>query len=232
MSLESVPAILLKRFPYGESGFVLKALTNEGLRSFFIQGIRRKSKKSGASILLPLNLVEITYYPARKGDLHRISDIKAESGVGVMYDWPTNLFVVQFMGDMLYNTVLDSDSHPELFKYVSNTVMKLALDESHPNLPIEFAIELCRHLGFHPSLLNKGSYFDLQEGLFVSAESATTLSVEHSNILRSVLEKQEVKLNGDDRSAFLSAFLRYYELHLPGFKYPESLEILNEVLHR
>ncbi|HBG54167.1 MAG TPA: hypothetical protein DDW70_08160, partial [Rikenellaceae bacterium] len=58
-----------------------------------------------------------------------------------------------FISELLYKTVRESEENPELFRFVTNTI--LALDRAGTELAdlhLHFAVHLCRYLGYAPDV--------------------------------------------------------------------------------
>ena len=51
------------------------------------------------------------------------------------------------------------------------------------------------------------------------------------DLLLSINSLNELKINSKQRQSFLKMMLLYFELHLEGFKKPQSLHIFNQVFN-
>ena len=92
-------------------------------------------------------------------------------------------------------------------------------------------------LGVQPTLnKDRNNYFDLQEGIFLSGtpNHPYYLSLSETQTLAQFLRQEwteigQVKLTGVERRKLLNSIIHYYIYHVPGFKKPKSLTILEEV---
>jgi len=98
-------------------------------------------------------------------------------------------------------------------------------------------LKLTVYLGFYPQTKNvKYPYFNLQEGLFESKYSLTSIKDKKVNLFKSLLginfdSMHTLKLNKKDRDLLLEVLINYYELHLSGFKKLNSLPILKTIFN-
>ena len=207
---------------------------DQGLQSYIIGGVR-KAKSRQANVFNPMNILEFVSYPNE----NRLSRIK-EAGYAITYS-RLNFDVIRssiamFLIDLSRNSIKESESNPELYKFLKNYL--IAVDEGEIELkyvPHFFALDLAKYLGFEPSAnfsaLNQ--YFDLREGAFIDN------NVVHQNILNESLSKsmfeliaknEKVNLNKAQRSDLLDRILDYYKLHIEGFKDLKSLSVLRSIL--
>jgi DNA repair protein RecO (recombination protein O) len=106
-----------------------------------------------------------------------------------------------------------------------------------PNL---FLIELAHMLGFGP-LNNHSSempYFHLAEGVFTAHPSGVddTLDADVSTALASLLplEKETIRqvvMPRQTRNELTDSLLRYYTMHVAGFRPLQSIQVLRIMLH-
>jgi len=68
---------ILKRTPYGENSAVLRVFTREsGLVSFMVHGLRKAKGGGSAALTQVMNRVDIRYYEAQNGTLHKVKEIQ------------------------------------------------------------------------------------------------------------------------------------------------------------
>ena len=69
------PAIVLKRFPYGETSIIVRCFTREeGKVSIIIKGAKRK-KNHYASFFQPINYLDLVYYYKPNRDIQTFSKV-------------------------------------------------------------------------------------------------------------------------------------------------------------
>ena len=92
-------------------------------------------------------------------------------------------------------------------------------------------------MGFYPQIKNLDyAYFNLQEGLFETRNTLTSIQDKKIMIFKALLginfdDMQTLKLNKMQRQQLLEVLISYFELHLPGFKNLKSLPILQSVFN-
>lgn len=205
-----------------------------GLQSFIVSGVR-KSKSKSSNIYQAMNIINLIAYKADNS----LSRIK-EGELSVRFNAINKNVVLSslgmFMIDLARTVIKEKETDNELYEFLKGHL--LALDNEPKDisvLPIRFAIELASYLGFaitnNFSDVNK--YFDLHSGQFIGN------NVTNSLILPDTLSLLFHKvLNGEnlantpktERNLILDKVLKYYELHLDGFKPLKSLPVLRTIL--
>ena len=97
-------------------------------------------------------------------------------------------------------------------------------------------VYITKFLGICPEKnINNHLFFDLENGCFSeNRDSTTCISGQVTNDLSLILGTQfdysnDILYNVTRRREMIDLMLKYYMIHLPGFKIPNSLEILNEL---
>lgn len=245
----STPGLVLHTTPYSESSVVVKVFTRQlGLRSYIIKGVRGNRGRVKQNLLQPLSALDMVVYNNEKTDLNYIKELSPRHPVSLssMPDSQHSIALRFFMTEVLYKALREAEPMPALFDYVDEVTGSLSapmteLDSSNqssspsvPHLPIAFLLTVARHLGIEPldNHSHREPFFDLQEGRFVSAPTATTLSVPLSTMLYTYLcsSLSTPRFPLDERIALIDALIAYYHLHLSGFSNFRSHEILHNVL--
>ena len=148
------------------------------------------------------------------------------------------LYGVMFLAEVLAGALREEEPNPALYAYLENTLMWLDVHDQFANFHLLFLLKLSKYLGFYPEMTNMDDpYFNLLEGHFETHESGKyTISGAQVKLLKTLLTTpfehlHDLKINAQQRQAFLNLILLYFELHLGSFKTPKSLEILNQVFH-
>ena len=191
-------------------------------------------------MLQPLHLVDMVVYHKAAGNIQRISELKnAPVLLTVPYDIIKSSLVM-FLNEVLYKAVKQQTPDENIFDFIFNAVEWLD-NSTHglANFHLVFLVQLTRYLGFYPhgtSALN-ANYFDMKDGVFSNfkPDSLSYLSPPHTknfyDLLQSGFSKIEsIKLNNDERRYLISKILDYYAMHIEGFGYIRSHEVLEEVL--
>jgi len=228
---------VLTALKYGESDLIVKCFTEEGVKSYLLKRIlRTKSKKINVAYFQPLTQLRITANHNTKGNLNSIR----EAGINHLYQSIShNVFkqsMVLFLAEILAHSLFEEERNPELYEYIETALIWLDTHEKTSNFHILFLLNLTKYLGFYPETVNRNyAYFDLKEGIFTNNNPLNnSVSGEKLILFKSLIGINfdvigQLGLNSRSRNIMIDILLDYYELHLPAFKKPKSLNVLKEV---
>lgn len=225
----STPGLVLHTTPYSESSVVAKVFTRQlGVRSYIIKGVRGPRGRVKQNLLQPLTSLDMVVYDNPKADLNYIKEL-APRHPGLPSE-PVGNSLRFFMTEVLYKVLREAEPMPALWDYVDG---QSSVDqESKAHVPINFMLKIAYHMGIEPmdNHSPRASYFDLQEGRFVSQPAETTLSAELSTLLHNYLSSLPSSPSLGNRNDLLDALIAYFQLHLSGFSHFHSHEILHTIL--
>ncbi len=230
-------AIVLTSLKYGDADLIVKCLTEDGLRSYMLRRIfGSKSKKVKLAYFQPLSLLELTANHNQKGRLNSLREVRPSHLYKTL---PTSIVkgsIALFLSEVLASSLKEEEPDPALFEYVHASLIWLDTHSQVADFHLLFLMRLTRFLGFHPDSKHAGQeYFDLVEGSFSNSRPLNPyLSDKKLDLFRSLIGTNfdgvvGLRLNAEKRQALLEILLAYYELHLPGFKKPRSLNVLKDV---
>jgi DNA repair protein RecO (recombination protein O) len=184
----------------------------------------------------PLTQLEIVAKTNKSGSLGYIR----EASVHFAYhSIPTDIrkgAIALFLAEILSQSIREQEVEPQLFQYVEAALQWLDQHEEVANFHIRFLIGLTRYLGFYLDQSNtEGSYFDLVEGAFCDDSSWNPCfggpELDYFKVLLGTNFDtiHTIRLNQNQRKILLENLVRYFEIHLHGFKKPKSLVVLDEV---
>ncbi len=236
--LITTSAIVLQTIKYGESDLIVKLFTNSsGLKSYLLKGVlKSKRGKIRASLFQPLTLLEIEASHKNKGSLERLREARLQQPYQTLYTDILKSSLVLFLSEMLKNSIQEEEENKTLYQYLVSSFLWLDNHDSFANFHLVFLLKLSQYLGFYPddSLLSE-PYFNLIEGGFQSNKdhehcvSGTTVILLKSLLGITFDTSSDIKMSKNSRSELLMLLIRYFEVHLHGFKKPKSLYILNEI---
>ncbi len=239
--IEKTRGIVLYVTEYAEASIIVKAYTeSKGMQSFLVNGVRKQKARYAHNLFQPLSILEIVAYFKKPGGLHRVSEVNASPPLqSIPYDTIKTTIAI-FLGELLYRSIREEETNPELFHYIDHAVQMLDI---HPNtvsrFHLSFMLSLTRYLGFYPSgrYSTVTPYFDLQEGIFQETKPmhpfylSIILSEKFDTLLSISLEdSEEIRFSGSERKQLLDALVGYYELHHTQGMRIKSHEILAEIL--
>ena len=231
-------AIVLTSLKYGDNSLISKVLTEKaGMQSFMLRGILKSRKgRMKMAFFQPLTQLEIVAKTSTSGSLGYIREASVSYGYQSLHTEVRKGAVALFLAEVLSQSLRETEVEPRLFEYIETTLQWLDQQEEMANFHIRFLIGLTRHLGFFPDLSSmEGAHFDLVEGAFCRNPSWNPCfsgpELEHFKALLGMNFDaiHSVKLNHNQRKILLENMIRYFEIHLHGFKKPKSLDVLDEV---
>jgi DNA repair protein RecO (recombination protein O) len=199
-------------------------------------------KKSGfrAAFMQPLSLVELDVYHLPNRDIQQIRDVKMSMPFTDIPFNPVKNSIALFVSELLYRTLRNVESEPELFHFLQNAVLFLdncvdGLANFHP----VFMVKLAGFLGFEPNMENAGSlHFDMSNGTFTDnfENRANVLHGEIVQTLAKILKTDFETLNTlglsrEKRREITDILVEYYRLHAGGFHGLNSLRVLHELFN-
>jgi DNA repair protein RecO (recombination protein O) len=239
--LHKTRGIVFKTTDYGESSVIVQIFTEKfGLQSYIINSVKKPKAKISSNMLQPLHLLDMVVYHKNTGQVQRIAELKNSP---VLQTIPYNIIkscLTIFLNEVLYKAVRQQSADEQLFDFIFNAVEWLDNQTAGiANFHLLFLVRLTRYLGFYPDidLMNDADYFDMKNGVFskYKPESVLYLSPPHTQNFNLLLNGSfesipTIKFSNDERRYLLNKLLEYYTLHIEGFGYIRSHEILEEVL--
>ena len=128
------------------------------------------------------------------------------------------------------------ESDSKIFNFIKESLIWFENSEKFSNFHILFLIYLTNFLGILPE---KNTYnypfFDIENGNFTSKSNSSNcingkVIEDFSLILGTKFDYlNEVLTNVNQRRNMIDLILKYYQIHVPGFKIPKSIGILNDL---
>lgn len=234
----STKAIVISSLKYGDSSLIVRLFTlGGGLQAYLIKGILgRKKGRFKAGHFQPLTQLEIVGSPSRSGKLGYLREAAIAFPYQTVHADIRKSTLALFLSEILAHSIREEEPDPALFSYLESALQWLDHHEQIANFHIRFLIGLSRYLGFYPDRARSGApYFDLGEGAFVQEPALhPVLGGEVLELFARFLETSfdsmaEVRPTHDQRRELLQALVTYYAIHLPGFREPRSLPVLEAV---
>ncbi|RDK88665.1 DNA repair protein RecO [Marinirhabdus gelatinilytica] len=231
-------AIVLSSLKYAEADLIAHCYTlSDGRKSYLLRRIL-KSKKGALkpSLFQPLTQLELIAKHKNKGTLETIKEAKIYYPYKTLHTDVVKTSVVMFLSEVLRDAIQEEEANPNLYGYLSQSLNFLDGAEDFANFHIYFLLNLTQYLGFFPDASeSKALYFNLLEGNFQhTATNNYCEEGEHVTALKRFFginfeALSQIKLNKKTRLEVLHLLIRYYQLHLQGFKKPKSLAVLNQL---
>jgi DNA repair protein RecO (recombination protein O) len=238
MAIITTKAIVLSSLKYGDTSLIVRCFTlKEGLKSYLVRGVLSSKKgKIKAAYFQPLTQLNIEANHNNKGSLNSLKEVHIVNPYKHIH---TNIYkqtIVLFLSEILGTTIQEEEENEPLYYYIETAFSWLDGHDEISNFHLLFLLNLTKFLGFYPDTTNNQfTNFNLLEGRF------TTSVLEKDSIRKDelILFKKLLGINFDtiNRAAFnkferqqvLRIIIRYFELHLDGFRNPKSLGVLETV---
>lgn len=238
MALVSTKAIVIGVIKYSDTSLIVKLYTqSDGLRSYMLKGVLTSKKgKLKAAYFQPLTVLNITANHNSKGRLNSIKEAHVQFPSKTIYKSVIKQSIVLFLSEVLVNCVQEEEANDLLYEYLENAIYWLDNHEKISNFHLLFLLNLTKFLGFYPDTTEQDKNgFDLVEGIFTdTANKNETISGVKLDQFKKLLgidfdDVENVLFHKNERQSILQIIIRYFELHLDGFRKPKSLNILEAV---
>ncbi|MEZ4857498.1 MAG: DNA repair protein RecO [Flavobacteriaceae bacterium] len=234
----STRALVFSSVKYAEADLIVTCFTQKfGLKSYLLRGILKSKKgKLRISMFQPLSLLQIEAFHKDKGTLERINEAKVILPYKTLHTEVIKSSLVLFLSEILKNAVKEEEANTSLFHFIEEALFWLDENEKIANFHLLFLLKLTNFLGFYPDFSEKEApYFNLEEGNF--QESSIGLICEEGDaitILKQLDTKgfntlSEIKIAKSERIKTLHLLLKYYQLHIQGYRTPKSLPVLTQL---
>ena len=236
--LDNSEVIILGYINYSETSIILKAYTKDfGFKSFIIRGIRTKKKKKIAlGQLQPLTILDIEFNNSKND---RLSYLKSINIIEPFISINTEILkmnICLFLSEFLSKVLKIDLTNKDLYTFIKQSLLWFDNSENISNFHLLFIIRLTKYLGIMPKYSKEQfSFFDIENGIFTNTPlSKNYIEGRVVDNLYSILGTKfdynnSVLSNVNQRRNMLNFLISYYEYHIPGFKKPKSIGILNEL---
>lgn len=235
--ISRIEGLVLRTVRYQDSGLVVALYTREQGRLDVMAKGARSTRRRRVS-LQPLALIEGVVYQRPGRELQHLSEWHLAHPWTTLDTHPVKALYGLLLAELLLQAVREHEPNPDVYHLVRATLEGL---DTHAagwyELSLHAAVQLTRHLGFFPHAEDVSRSvgpvrFMAEDGHFASAmEGAADPVVEalRQLVLAPPLEPPVLTLTGPERRALLQLVLRYYQLHLEGFRLPRSLDVFEAV---
>jgi len=148
---ETCRGFVLKTVPYGDTGLVVKALTDtRGAASFMVQGAKRKGKHSKAGLFGPMTHISLTYVRKENRDLFTARQVSVHQMYPTLHTHIQKPAVTVYMAESLYRATGEHHHEDELYHFAQAQMQKLDDTERLAHFPQQFLAGLIEMFGLSP----------------------------------------------------------------------------------
>ncbi len=239
--MHKTKGIVLHSTKFSETSVIVKIYTEIfGLQSYIFRGIHSKKSKFKSVCFQTLSLLEMEVYHKQKSNIQSAKEIRfAYPYQQIPFDIQKSS-VALFINELIYKSIREEEANPTLFSFLWQSFLQLdTMEENAGCFHLVFAMQLTRHLGIQPqnNYSSSNDLFHLRDGNFQSKMSGDPnyLDPNESRIFfllsTTPLELfSTIFLDTDTKNHLLETIIKYYQLHLPGFKGLKSHLVLHSVL--
>ena len=222
-------AIVLKRFPYGESSIICRCFVKEiGKTSFIVHGAHRK-KSSKAAYFQPGNCINIISYYKDNRNLQTISKTSfSKNWIHIQNDLKKIAYTMAVI-ELTDKCISENDEHKDLFIILLNVLEKIENKPSELNLIYwYYQYQLLEKLGFKPD-------FDQSELDFIPLPNPYKST--NAKMVFGCFENGEMGINKNisllknDRKIISNYLNTCLGIHFSELKNIKSLKVLNSLLN-
>ncbi|QOI96475.1 MAG: DNA repair protein RecO [Flammeovirgaceae bacterium] len=220
--LQKTRGIVFRFTRFRETSIIVTIFTEHfGLQSYIVNGVRSASAKGKMALYQPLTLLDLVAYHKEHGNIMRLKEVKC------LYHYQTistnikKSTIVLFLAELVSKTVKDESHAPELFDFLSGSLITLdEMKSGFENFHLVFLVRLSRLLGF-------GAYSttDITGGRHADE---TLLSLIGKLVTCDYQDHLELSLV--QRRDILDWLLRFYKTHMDSLGEFKSVQVLKEVL--
>ena len=241
MAIISTKAIVISAIKYSDSSLIVRLYTKEvGLVSYLLKGILKSKKgKLRTAYFQPLTQLSIISSHQEKRNLQLLKEAQVIHVYESIHTSIVKQSIVLFLSEILTSAIQEEENNTLLYEYLESSLIWFDSHEQISNFHLLFLLNLTKFLGFYPdvSQSNKNG-FHLREGFF-------TDDLQNKEVIKGTEINQFKKLLGinfdtiecmnfskTERQRLLQTLIRYFELHLGGFRTPKSLAVLETVFSK
>lgn len=228
--------IVLRTLRFQEDSLIATLLTEHyGVRAFILKGYRSARSQRKFSQFQPLSIVQIEFILREGRDLQKLNESHSAALLHTLQQHPVKLSLALTLIEVAYQTVREETPNPELYAFLKSVLLRLDQQERQLIQVFIWAMaQFTRHLGFFPADQSRDApqvRFDPAEGIFYAVpQAAEPVSGLLLRFLNSSLDEcQQITFNADEKRGLIQTLFVYYQIHVSGFQYPQTLKVFAEV---
>lgn len=238
--LVKTKGIVFRSVRYRETSLILDIYTRElGLKTYVINGVRKKNARTSAAMLQLMSLLELNVYDQEQRDINRIKEVRPSH---LYQELPFKIeksSVGLFILEMVRKNIREKETNRKLYDFLESTFLYLdAIPHSTANFHIAFLLTFAVELGFFPenNFSKTRPFFDMREGTFSSSiPFHQDFMSEHTSRLldlfmqSSLQEQHKIRMSKEDRIDLLDKLIHYYRVQMGDFGPVKSLEVFKDI---
>ncbi|MBT3217269.1 MAG: DNA repair protein RecO [Candidatus Marinimicrobia bacterium] len=230
----STPAVVLKRFPYGDTSIIARCFTKDyGKISIIARGARRKKSTSSAH-LQPLSYLDLMFYHKPNRDLHTMSKIGFRERWSMIQDDMKKISYGMAILEITDKTLTGEDPHIDLFEEMIHVLRLVDTQPIRLNMVFwYYQLKLLEILGFKPDLKADKFIISTSSGLVKSDNAMNILTyLQTTRISESsfVKEIESFKIPASDRKAISNYLTTHFRIHFDGLGELNAIKVMRQIV--
>ena len=232
--------IILRTVKYGDSQLIVDMLTPDAGRVSAVWRMPRGAKgRGGRNAFQPLSVCDVIVERTRSSRLPLIKEVHIASPYATICTDPVKISVAFFIAEFLSQVSRAEQADAKMYDFIENTLLWYDLtDAGTANFHIMFLVRVSRFLGFYPNMesYSRGCVFDMRAAEFCSyvpphKDFLSAAEAERLGMLMRMTpaNMHYFRFSRDERNRIVETMLRFYALHVPGFKEMKSWEVLRSI---
>jgi DNA repair protein RecO (recombination protein O) len=234
--IRKTEAIVLNTRKFGDTSLICTMYTRAyGRRNFIIKGYRSTRARKRHSYFQPMSMIDIVYYHKDNRDLQMITESSNRYFLQTLQTDPIKITLGMVVMEVFHQTVKEEEPNDPLFAFLDNVLAELDRRDKHLiHVFLHFLVQLSSFLGFLPSDMvedpSKPIHFDLRNGFLENgliADKGAWMTLAFSRL--DLSNCHQIPVTQADKNDLISAMMEYYQIHVEGFRIPESLAVFQEI---
>jgi DNA repair protein RecO (recombination protein O) len=234
--IKKTEGIVLRTLKHQDSNLITTVYTKEfGVRSFMLKGYRSGRGRNKHSYFQPLSIIDLVFMHRAHRSLQTVTESKCSYLLQTVQTTPVKLSLGLAIVEIFSDTVKEEEPNPEMYEHLYDTLIKLdQTDRRLVHIFIYFVLQLGRYLGFGINDQSQNSqyvHFDYKKGSFFPSDyQKEPISYLLRRFYYSDLHScGDITFDNDQKRNLIKTVFSYYQEHIEGFRYPQTLKVFAEV---
>lgn len=234
--LHKTEGIVLRTLKHQDDNLITTVYTREyGLRSFILRAYRSRRGRGKHSYFQPLSIIELVYIHKENRSLQKVTESRVSILLKEVQTDPVKLSIGLAMLEIFYDTVKEEEANLPLYQFLQSVIVHLdAAPRRLIHFFIFFLVHLTRYLGFFPldkSEENRRVEFAVRSGTISQTQTnGDPIALLIKRFIHSDLRTcQKITFDSQEKKFLIKTLFEYYDFHIDGFKYPQTLKVFSEV---
>lgn len=232
--------IILRSVKYSETSLILDIYTRDfGLKTYIVNGARKKNSSLGAGMLQVSNVVDIVAYNKENTKINRIKEVRLSKIFNKLSFDIHRFSIALLILEIFHKSVKDLVANAKLFDFLLNVLLFIDKREIPPkNLHIAVLCELSKFLGFAPenNYTDSFCFFDMREGRFTDFKPLHEdyFDEPESRYLNNVLsndfnQTELMQIPRSVKHVLLEKLITFYKIHLTDFGKIKTYDVFKNI---